>query len=73
MTELKPCPFCGGEADSAILADVNGQINFMVGCNKCYISMTYWQKDMVTFEEATQIAHDLSEKWNRRVTNADSN
>ncbi len=57
--ELKPCPFCGGEA--AIVYDIN---SVYVKCIKCHCqtiamvsSVTYCAQDCVT------------ERWNRRDDN----
>ena len=42
MSELKPCPFCGGEA-------VNKQDGEPIYCGSCYSSMPYGicEKDMI--------------------------
>jgi len=35
MTELKPCPFCGGEAEVLTAESMNGGYLFGVMCNDC--------------------------------------
>jgi Lar family restriction alleviation protein len=62
MIELKPCPFCGGEA---FLAEYdyaldNGYIaTHFVECNGCSVT---------TFEYDSP--EEAAEAWNRRVTHA---
>lgn len=64
MVELKPCPFCGGEAsinfDSEAIVDSQGrQWAYNVVCDKCCaISGLAYSIEMVI------------ELWNRRVDNA---
>lgn len=62
MADLKPCPFCGGEAR---MLKMNGFkrsfFNHIVKrptCTKCYATMFVW------FDEDTAI-----EAWNRRADN----
>ena len=51
--ELKPCPFCGGEAEvSVCLADT-----FYVKCQQCGVLSVFW-KDQPNVADA----------WNRRTT-----
>ena len=35
MTELKPCPFCGGEAEMLTAESMNGGYLFGIMCNDC--------------------------------------
>lgn len=35
MTELKPCPFCGGEAEILTAESMNGGYLFGIMCNDC--------------------------------------
>ena len=55
IEQLKPCPFCGGDA-------VKNQIarhNFMVGCSKCHASVS-----------AKWCTQELAiEAWNNRPSN----
>ena len=63
MTELKPCPFCGGEA----ILDRHDIFCFDCGV-KIEIPMYVSGKESVdgfpTYEEARQ---EMIEAWNRRV------
>ena len=76
--ELKPCPFCGGEAE---MSDIGTCIE--VGCTDCGIVNCSWQIcDYLTIEERQEdrfIDHRYDQKnidkamvtvikeWNRRV------
>lgn len=57
MTELKPCPFCGGEA----LTTYNTKFGFQVFCSneKCFMNTII----MTSFDTEEQVI----EAWNRRV------
>ena len=57
MTELKPCPFCGGEAE---FRKENGR--FFVSCEngRCNVIVE-------TMTSASWCEHDAIEAWNRRV------
>ena len=61
MSELKPCPFCGGEADSpvatAFTRDGTGY-EFYVQCDKCCAKADFFYN---TPDEATAA-------WNRRAS-----
>lgn len=52
--ELKPCPFCGGEAE--LLIDESKYYKSAVICTKCYVHTPY--------EHIETIAVSA---WNRRV------
>ena len=56
MEKLKPCPFCGGEANRGVRIRRRRIIGFDVMCNVCKASIS-WQN---TEDDAT-------EAWNRRV------
>lgn len=61
MDELKPCPFCGGEADSNDYT-TNKHMAFgegWIGCRKCRVFMTYVRGDY-----GKRIA---IRAWNRRA------
>lgn len=72
-TELKPCPFCGGEAEIK-----KGKINLddyvQVHCTKCGASipktlidhLTYICGKQVRFSEENAIAR-VTNIWNRRA------
>ena len=58
MEELKPCPFCGGIADIAEIADeTNGNIWYMPVCTSCDCKL---DNGWATTEKAI-------EAWNRRA------
>lgn len=81
MIELKPCPFCGGEA--AVFCERKSDYPYMmipvfavkcsVGCEKCGI---YFRQNSV-ISRAEYIApvtnrdryEEAVEAWNRRATN----
>lgn len=52
---LKPCPFCGGQAEVVRVTDKYP--NYVVNCRKCRIS-TAWYADV----------KQLSEFWNKRAS-----
>lgn len=59
MDELKPCPFCGGEAETGkTVFGLRAGLIF-VFCKKCYASSL----DYKTEKEAIKV-------WNRRVNDA---
>jgi len=35
MSELKPCPFCGGEAEERITAKNTADPKYMIACKEC--------------------------------------
>lgn len=53
-TELKPCPFCGGDAEIKIMG--SDRTGMLIGCTECNC-------DFETFE--TCIDEDIA--WNKRV------
>lgn len=63
MTELKPCPFCGGKAQ--LEHDYQGNGNSYVVCKSCGLKG-------VSFIRSFETASDLNaiEYWNRRAENA---
>lgn len=58
MSELKPCPFCGGEATVFIKDWDNRADEYKIVCMKCGV-----QQEEFRHEKAKAI-----EAWNRRVT-----
>ena len=61
MDELKPCPFCGSEAELETRTTLTTHIkykNYRVGCNKCVI-----YTDWLALNEGKASA---IEAWNRR-------
>lgn len=59
MTELKPCPFCGGEA-KMFSAKVNTFDRYVVYCQKCDAS-----------SHAFFLQNDAADAWNRMVDDAE--
>ena len=61
MNDLKPCPFCGGEAK---LRETNiANMTFYV----VYCANKYWQVNPAT--EHRRMRPDAIEAWNRRTEN----
>ena len=66
MTELKPCPFCGGEVTikeyhnpfAFLDGAMRGEIGWYIDCDDC---------EVVMLNEYCE--EDLIEHWNRRVNN----
>ena len=54
MTELKPCPFCGG-------TDVEKIDEIRIGCNECHIVVKLW-----SFWDGRP--RDVEDIWNKRAT-----
>lgn len=55
--ELKPCPFCGGEAKTKSSVDVFGHEGFFsVLCRKCYVRTGCYETEA-----------EVIEAWNRRA------
>lgn len=57
MTQLKPCPFCGGKAEMLISEYEDSRKEYLVACTECDGMVERWRK---TEEEA-------AEQWNRRA------
>ena len=55
-TELKPCPFCGGEAEIVDTGDLYGHCEYSVSCTSCNCN-TDW---LTNKKEAVQA-------WNKRA------
>ncbi len=60
MTDLKPCPFCGGKARLFVSDGVR------VICSKCYVS-TRIMSDKIEYDSSA--VETVVEAWNRRVDN----
>jgi Lar family restriction alleviation protein len=64
--KLKPCPFCGGEAE-LFLRSCNGVpsgdvvTEAEITCNKCDVKFTRWALNKIWAKKS------VIEAWNRRV------
>lgn len=78
MDELKPCPFCGGEAQiectSAVNADCLSKI-FVIRCQKCGLRSPEPFRIFARIENNGECEFDDTQKiaaiefWNRRADN----
>lgn len=68
MNELKPCPFCGGEAEYIERGNEHtGLKETMVHCKSCNTKQTHkWSRYKFDFEF---VRLRTFEAWNRRVEN----
>ena len=60
MFELKPCPFCGGNARLL----VNGGVRVI--CTRCYVSTRVLKDELESASSAVELS---VEAWNRRAKN----
>lgn len=71
MTELKPCPFCGGEAELRATwigknRDIEKAINKYVRCSRCFAQT--WQYSTKNGERTGVNAADSAiQAWNSRI------
>ena len=61
MNELKPCPFCGGEAEIESLK-LGGWQEVIVSCPDCNI-----RTHEFTTDKDIDLKAEMIERWNRRV------
>ena len=54
IVELKPCPFCGGEAK--VIRYGNGRQSSIVGCTECHCTL-----------ESNESEWNTGHHWNTRV------
>ena len=57
MTELKPCPFCGGEAYKLKVND-HGFVFFSVVCHECHASTNRFTTEALAVEAWDRRAED---------------
>ena len=73
MNKLKPCPFCGGEAEWDVAGD--GSFSYLVNgyasirCFDCEASteVVFTMDGVFTPEEALRVETEAVRLWNRRV------
>lgn len=66
--ELKPCPFCGGEAFSRVKHISNNRLMFVVKCSKCFISKELdFDLCDTSFGGVCTVIKKVVDYWNRRV------
>lgn len=61
MSELKPCPFCGGKARLFVDGGVR------VVCSKCYVGTMSLTDNIVEYE--SNAVETVIKAWNRRADN----
>lgn len=66
--ELKPCPFCGGEATVTDGEDCDGVQVFFVGCRTKTCICDAWDSARYFYSEAEAI-----KMWNRRADDGGTN
>ena len=72
-TELKPCPFCGGEAELIKQYHLDGQTHYEVAKVRC--SMCKCQTDdyiLDGYYGSTDTAQDAVDDWNKRIDDSSS-
>ena len=63
MSDLKPCPFCGGTPKAEQFYDIAGRVwEGGVECQECEASVYVWERPEQEVAEQDAIA-----KWNRRA------
>jgi Lar family restriction alleviation protein len=76
--QLKPCPFCGGEAkvvSSTTQLPFSEEINyFEVTCTKCGITPYFSKEDNLYYKKnhkeiEEKLIQEVIEMWNRRINN----
>lgn len=67
MTELKPCPFCGGRARLFRIGHQNGTAfdDWGIECVSC--GAMPWAFSVYQFEDQAEIHEKCAAKWNRRA------
>lgn len=73
MTELKPCPFCGGKAKLVMVRSINAEYVIKSKCSKCYAETEGYCPNLKDEDKAISIIFECIElatkAWNRRVGN----
>ena len=71
MTDLKPCPFCGGKAQFFVTKK-----GLSIMCTECYCgtrSATHKHFSMKEWKEVGDTVEYLAKIWNRRAENERQN
>lgn len=66
MNELKPCPFCGGQAEKRYGRDIDNNISYAVICSVCHTGIfkaNIGQNEWIAYGSM----HEAIEAWNRRT------
>lgn len=73
MENLKPCPFCGGIAESVVYV-MHESLNFTIRCGKCRCEKNITKHIPISceFVNITKAMEDVITLWNRRE-NDDNN
>lgn len=67
QTELKPCPYCGGDPTTEIKGALYAE--FTIRCSKCRASVyVKCANEPPTFSEATDAMIKAMNKWNTRAS-----
>ena len=66
MSELKPCPFCGGEAEKRYGHDIDNNISYAVICSVCHTGIFKANTGQNEWD-AYGSMHEAIEAWNRRA------
>lgn len=61
MTELKPCPFCGGEAEIT-----EYHLSYEVECSACEATLATSFSIYADDDEKSSVRNELVKAWNRR-------
>ncbi len=70
MSKLKPCPFCGGEAEYIPLSSSCGRIACVGKCGMR--TARFWDEPMTASkDERTKWYEVATSAWNRRADNAE--
>ena len=64
MQELKPCPFCGGEARGIVAKQEDGKESYSVTCMKCNTAIF---RPKILEWDSFQSLEEAIGAWNRRV------
>ena len=67
MTELLPCPFCGGKASVESSHDIDGHQFLSVKCNTCRAGTAEQWSD----EPCPQTYAEIRDRWNHRHSGGD--